>query len=65
MSEDSGGGRRGGYGLRITISGVIHTWIRQSHGLGQTLTVGVTITDAPCTCVSEGGDSRGVLLLIR
>jgi hypothetical protein len=37
----------GTYGLRTSISVVIHTWIRQSHGLGQTLVVGVVITDVP------------------
>ncbi len=37
----------GTYGLRTSFSVVIHTWIRQSHGLGQTLPVGVTITDVP------------------
>ena len=42
-----GGGRRGGCGLRRVISSVIHTSIRQSHGLGQNLSVGVVITDTP------------------
>ncbi len=31
-----------------TLGGVvIHTWIRQSHGLGQTMSVWVAITDTP------------------
>jgi hypothetical protein len=29
------------------MSTVMHTWIRQSRGLGQTLPVGVAITDTP------------------
>ncbi len=45
VSEEGGG--RGEYGLRSSISAVIHTQVRQFHGLGQTLTVGVSITDAP------------------
>ncbi len=44
VSEEGG---RKECGLIISISAVIHTWIRQSRGLGQTLPVGVAITDAP------------------
>ena len=39
--RERGGGRRGGCGIRSAISDVIHTWIRQSRGLGQNLPVGV------------------------
>ncbi len=41
--NEEGGGREEfkEYGLRRSISVVIHTWIRQSHGLGQTLPVWV------------------------
>jgi hypothetical protein len=45
--RERGGGGRGGSGLRRTISDVIHTHLRQSRGLGQTLSVGVAISDAP------------------
>ena len=33
--------------FRSAISSVIHTWIRQSRGHGQNLSVGVPITDVP------------------
>jgi hypothetical protein len=51
--EECGCGEGGGLypvylvGLRNAISPVIHTQIHQSHGLGQTLPVGVPRTDAP------------------
>ena len=43
---DSGRHGRGGWGLRNSISDVIHTYIRQSRNLKQTVTVWVPITDA-------------------
>jgi hypothetical protein len=41
------------------ISAVIHTWIRQSRGLGQTQSVWVAITDAPVFMREREGGERG------
>jgi hypothetical protein len=46
-------------GLRRAISAVIHTEIRQSRGLGQTLLVWVAINDASVYMRERGGGRRG------
>ena len=56
---ERGGGGRGEYGIRNAISDVIHTWIRQSHGLGKTMSVWVVITDEPVYMCQRGGGGRG------
>ncbi len=43
----------------ISISVVIHTWIRQSRGLGETQSVGVVITNAPVYIRERRGGRRG------
>jgi hypothetical protein len=60
MHERGGEGREGfkECGLRRSISVVIHTEIRQSHGLGQTLSVWIAITDAPVYIRERGGGRR-------
>ncbi len=47
----------GGVGRSYTV--VIHTQIRQSHGLGQTIPVWVTKTDAPEYMCYRGKGGRG------
>ncbi len=57
--SDRGGEGRGGCGLGRVISDVIHTYIRQSHGVGQRLTGNVARTDAPVYMREQGGGGRG------
>jgi len=38
---------------------VVHTYIRQSHGLRQTIPVSITITDAPVYMRERGEGGRG------
>jgi hypothetical protein len=50
---------RGECGPRNVISDVIHTWIRQTHGLSQTMSVWVPIIDPPVYIRERGGGGRG------
>ena len=54
-----GGGGRGECGIRNDISVVINTQIHQTHGLRQTMTVWVEITDSPVYIRERGGGGRG------
>ena len=45
--RERGEGGRGECGLRSAVSAVIHTSIRETHGLRQTISVWVVITDEP------------------
>ncbi len=56
MSEEGGEGE--GADSEV-ITAVIHTWIRQSRGLGQTQSVWVAITDAPVFMREREGGGRG------
>jgi hypothetical protein len=51
---EQGRGGRGGCGFRSVISTVIHTQIRQSHGVGQRLSGRVVSFDAPVYMREQG-----------